>query len=58
MVSDPVGRISISGVHGRDELVQRIANAPSHHYDRPNPVAALLVGAAVGAVLMYLLKRE
>jgi hypothetical protein len=58
LVPDPVGRISISGVHGRDELNERLANAPVRERARRGPVGFLLLGAAIGAALMYLLKRE
>ncbi len=57
-VADPVGHISISGVHGRDELNARLAHRPSHPKARPNPVAVLLVGAFVGAALMYMFNRD
>jgi hypothetical protein len=58
LVPDPVGHISISGVHGRDELNERLANAPEYQEGRRNPVGYLLLGAAVGAALMYFFKRE
>src|SRR5437762_12425162 len=56
LVPDPVGHISISGVHGGDELDDRLANPPrkSPSGRRGDSVAPLLVGAAVGATLMYL----
>lgn len=56
VVADPVSHISISGVHGRDELEERLAAAPE--YRKPGSVARpLLLGAAIGAAIMYLLKR-
>ena len=58
LVPDPVGHISISGVHGRDELNERLANAPEYQERRRHPVGYLLFGAAIGATLMYLFKRE
>ena len=58
LVRDPVGHISISGVHGRDELNERLARAPAYREGRKNPLMLLLLGAALGAGLMYLLKRE
>ncbi|HEY8176020.1 MAG TPA: hypothetical protein VIF32_10025 [Gemmatimonadaceae bacterium] len=58
LVRDPVGHISISGVHGRDELNERLANAPAYEEGRRSPLLALLLGAALGAGLMYLFKRE
>ena len=56
VVADPVGHISISGVRGRDELEERLANAPRF---RPaeSPLKPLLLGAAIGAAIVYLLKR-
>lgn len=56
-VADPVSHISISGVHGRDELNRRLASAPEF---RPaeSPLKPLLVGVALGAVLMALLQRR
>lgn len=58
-VDDPVAHISISGVHGRTELNERLAHPPR----RPNGnqraiLGAVVVGAVVGAALMYLLKRD
>jgi len=58
LVPDPVGHISISGVHGRDELNERLANAPDFQERRKNPVGYILLGTAIGAALMYLFKRE
>ena len=60
VVADPVGHISISGVHGRDELAERLAHAPKYRatVGPLTPVKALVLGAAVGAALMYLLKRD
>lgn len=58
LVPDPVGHISISGVHGRDELNERLANAPEHQERQRHPAGYLLLGAAIGAALMYLFKRE
>ena len=57
VVSDPVGHISISGVHGRDELQQRLANAPNRELQEYRPVATLLAGFMIGAALVYLIKR-
>ncbi len=64
IVTDPVGHISISGVHGRSELDERIrhfaphppglADAPALARENLKP---LLIGAAIGAALIYLLKR-
>src|SRR5262245_14174774 len=58
LVRDPVARISISGVHGGDELDDRLERLTA---PRPLPglaLGALLVGAAVGATVAYLLKRD
>lgn len=58
VVADPVGHISISGVHGRNELDERLARAPVYR-GTPSPrFRALLIGAAIGAAIMYFLKRE
>lgn len=64
IVSDPVGHISISGVHGRNELDQRLkqfeprppglSDAPALAREHLKP---LLIGAAIGAALVYLLRR-
>ena len=56
LVADPVGHISISGVRGRDELEKRLANAPTFK-EAESPLKPLLIGAAVGAALVYLWKR-
>lgn len=61
VVADPVSNISISGVKGREELDDRLANAPDF---RPaiNPMKPLLlgvmIGAAVGATLALLARRR
>lgn len=57
LVADPVGHISISGVHGRDELRQRLAHPPRHVRQEESTLTPILIGAAIGAALMYLLKR-
>lgn len=56
VVADPVGQISISGVHGRDELNDRLARAASRASDNGD-MRHLLIGAAIGAAVMYLLRR-
>ena len=54
----PRQQYSISGVHGRDELNERLANAPPQYHDASRGRArVLLLGAAIGATIMYLLKR-
>ena len=56
IVADPVSHISISGVHGREELDHRLANAPS--FRQPgNGVKPLVAGAALGAAIVYLFMR-
>jgi hypothetical protein len=64
VVPDPVGHISISGVHGRSELDERmrhfapprgLAAAPSLARENLKP---LLIGAAIGAALIYFLKHR
>jgi hypothetical protein len=59
-VDDPVAHISISGVRGRSELNERLANPPKHHHagNQRAMLGAVAVGAVVGAALMYLLKRD
>jgi hypothetical protein len=56
-VDDPVGHISISGIHGRDELDERLASAPVYDAQRKSPIGFLLLGAAIGVALTYLVKR-
>ena len=59
VVSDPVAHISISGVHGRRELAERLAHMPSHHAGSQRAIiGAVVIGAVVGAALMYLFKRD
>jgi len=60
IVPDPVSHISISGVHGRQELEERLASSPS---PSPRPAASpagslgrLLVAGIVGAAVMFLLR--
>ena len=64
IVSDPVGHISISGVHGRTELDERVRHFAPHSprlSDAPalarENIKPLLIGAAIGAAVIYLLKR-
>ena len=47
LVADPVSHISISGVHGRDELDERLSNAPDY---RPptSPLRPPSTGAGIG----------
>lgn len=55
VVADPVGHISISGVHGRKELDQRLAQARKADVDDRGGVGRLVAGALIGAAIMYLL---
>ena len=56
IVNDPVSHISISGVHGRDELNDRLAHVKPHR-ETARPVGPLALSAVVGAAIMYLLTR-
>jgi hypothetical protein len=58
-VDDPVAHISISGIHGRDELNDRLATATPQSAPRrgnASSVGMLLLAAAAGAAFMYLFK--
>jgi hypothetical protein len=63
IVPDPVSHISISGVHGQEEVIEHIANAApqpatnGRGRSRASSVGTLLLGAALGAGLMYLFDR-
>lgn len=56
IVADPVGHISISGVHGRDELNERLEKSARAASRRNGGLSLtqMLAGAAVGAIVMYL----
>lgn len=54
VVADPVGHISISGVHGRKELDQRLANARPYDAGGGVGLGKLVAGALIGAAIMYL----
>jgi hypothetical protein len=56
-VDDPVGHISISGIHGRNELDKHITAARHYDSEHNSRIGAALLGAAIGAALMYLLRR-
>lgn len=56
IITDPVSHISISGVHGGDELDDRIENATSQGIQPKGlSMGTLLVGAAVGVGIMLAL---
>jgi hypothetical protein len=57
VVADPVSHISISGVHGRDELEERLENAPDYK-PATSPLKPILIGVAIGVGLGYLLRRR
>jgi hypothetical protein len=56
-VADPVSHISISGVHGRDELEKRLENAPDFK-PASSPLKPIVIGLAIGATIGYLLGRR
>lgn len=59
LVDDPVGHISISGVHGRKELEERLASQPASGRDgRPVAIGRIVAGALIGAALAYMLERR
>ena len=56
LVADPVGHISISGIHGREELDARVANPSWDETD--HAVGRVIAGALIGAAAMYLLDPD
>ncbi len=63
VVADPVSHISISGVHGRGELNDRLAYASRAAAARggaelPRILGSILLAAAAGAAIMYLFDRQ
>jgi hypothetical protein len=58
IVPDPVSHISISGVHGRQELEQRLASAPrsTPGQHRLGSLPSLVIAGVLGAALMFLLR--
>jgi hypothetical protein len=60
MVNDPVGHISISGVHGGDELNDRLARADemSRTPGQRGGLGILIIGVALGAALALTLGRR
>lgn len=59
-VSDPVAHISISGVHGRDELNDRLAraNQMSRTPAQRGGLGILIFGVAIGAMIAFALGRR
>ena len=58
IVADPVGHISISGVHGRKELDERLSHARVQGVDGSSGLVKLLTGALIGAAIMYVLHPD
>lgn len=58
IAADPVSRISISGFHGAEEVRQHVAHAATQDElnGRRSSLRTLLLGVAIGAGLMYLLR--
>jgi len=59
LVADPVSHISISGFHGAREVVEHLDTAATQNElngGRRGPsLGTLLLGAVIGAALMYIL---
>src|SRR5436189_5758925 len=59
LVADPVSHISISGFHGVEEVVEHLDAAATQdelNGERRGPsLGTLLLGAAIGAAVMYIL---
>jgi hypothetical protein len=55
IVADPVGHISISGVHGRKELDERLSNARVQGVATGGGFGKLVAAALIGAAIMYVL---
>ena len=58
IVADPVGHISISGVHGRDELEARLASVPASRVREHPGLGRMIAAVLVGAAVMYLLHPD
>jgi len=54
VVTDPVGHISISGVHGRKELDARLSSV-RRQSSEGSGLARLVTAALIGAAIMYVL---
>ena len=57
VVADPVSHISISGVKGREQLDERLENAPDFK-PATSPLKPILLGVAIGAVIGFVLGRR
>jgi osmotically-inducible protein OsmY len=57
VVTDPVGHISISGIHTREEIDARVASAGWEEEDR-TAFGRVVAGALIGAAVMYLLDPD
>ena len=61
LVSDPVSHISISGFHNQDEVDERVAYVSKQERRagrRSELLGTVLLGAAIGAVVMYLVTSK
>jgi len=60
VVADPVSHISISGFHGVDEVDKHVSTIPTQaelNGDGRVSARTLIIGALLGAGLMYLIGR-
>jgi len=58
VVTDPVGQISISGVHGRAELERHVSSIRHSGADDEGSIGRIVAGALIGAAVMYLLDPD